>query len=360
VINPLAYTPEIAEATRKATAGVVTTLEKLDRIQDYLFDPASAFTYDFVGTLTAAEAFEDRRGNCVAFTNLFIAMSRSAGIQVQAALVSPRGGAEETDGDLALVKNHIVALYRHAAGSTVYDFYTSRTGAPISVRPIDDLWSAAIYINNMGVQALRADDLELALVRFNMALRLAPAYAPVYGNVGVVRRRMGDTDGAFDSYLLALLIEPHNSTIRRNLFQTLEENAQNERDALERAEPGSPEANYRRLALRGAEALLKGEVRDARSAYKRAWREDRARAAPVVAMARCELLMGNPEAARKKLGNALALDPDQPSARRLIDSIERIFLTTKKGKRRHHETDVVEPRPGWSPDRLGRDSGDLL
>lgn len=360
VANPIAFTPEILEATRKATTGVVTTLEKLTRIQDYLFDPGNAFTYDFVGTLTASQAFKERKGNCVAFTNLFIAMSRAAGIPVQAALVSPRGGAQETDGDLELVKNHIVALYRHSAGSTVYDFYTSRTGAPISIRPIDDLWSAAIYVNNLGVSALRAGDLDLALVRFNIALRLAPIYAPVYGNVGVVRRRLGDSRGAFDYYLLALLIEPHNSSIRDNLFQTLEEFAQNAEAAAAAAERGTADREAKTLSARGAKELVKTEVREALSLYRRANRRTPGWVEPLVAMARCELLLGHPPAARKLLDDALALSPEDESAHRLSLAIDRIFENQGRHKRDGDDGTIVNPKPSWKPNELGPGSDDPL
>ena len=43
-------------------------------LDPYIFD----FTYDPAVTLTAAEAFRARRGNCLTFSNLFIAMAREA------------------------------------------------------------------------------------------------------------------------------------------------------------------------------------------------------------------------------------------------------------------------------------------
>lgn len=357
VTNPLAHTPEIAEATRRAIAGVVTDLEKLKRIQDYLFDPENAFTYDFVGTLTASQAFEDRKGNCVAFTNLFIAMSRAAGIPVQAALVAPRRGVEETDGDLSLVKNHIVAVYRHSAGSTVFDFYNSRTGAPIAIRPIDDLWTAALYVNNLGVNALRDDDLDLALVRFNIALRLASTYAPVYGNIGVVRRRMGDTFGAFDYYLLALLIEPGSSATRKNLHQVLEEYAEHAAAAVGETEAGEASLESRIFMARAATKLVANEVRKAKSLYRRANARSPEWVEPIMALARCELLLGRRSAAEKRIEEALALDPGNLSGRRLSAAIERVF--EKQGRRSRHgnDTDVIHPEPASKPDRRGSGSG---
>ena len=55
---------------------------KLIRLQKMLFDKkVFEFAYDDASTLTAAEAFAQRRGNCLAFTSLFIALSRAMGIQ---------------------------------------------------------------------------------------------------------------------------------------------------------------------------------------------------------------------------------------------------------------------------------------
>jgi Tfp pilus assembly protein PilF len=340
IANPLAYTAEIAEKTRQVTQGA-NTLEKLERLQEYLFDPESAFSYDFVGTLTAQEAYERREGNCVAFTNLFIAMARSVGLPVEAALVSPKG-KPEAEGDLSLVKNHVVALYRHAEGATVYDFFRSRTGAPIRIRPVDDLWSAAIYINNLGVAALRDDRLDEASDRFETALRLAPAYAALYGNVGVVKRRQGDLSGAVDAYLLALLIEPRNGSIRGNLQQALVALADRARQEAE-ADGGD---EYKRLMAQAAAQLRDGDPRAAGKTYTRASRAVSGSAAPLVALARCQLLRGRPALARKKLVAALQIDPDEAEARRLLDAVERTFLASEIAGDDGEEE--VQPEPSWS------------
>jgi tetratricopeptide (TPR) repeat protein len=360
ITNPAAFTPEIIAASRSATERAKTPLEKLDQIQQYLFDPDNAFTYDFVGTLTAGEAFKDRKGNCVAFTNLFISMSRAVGIPVQAALVSPRKGAAETEGDLELVKNHIVALYRHSAGSTVYDFYTSRTGAPVAIQPIDDLWNAAIYINNLGVTALKEQDLELALVRFSLALQLAPNYAPVYGNAGVALRRMGDTQGAFDYYLLALLIEPRNLSIRGNLLGSLDDKVELADQALLATDAESPEYSATKLMARATNKLAMTRVKEALSLYRRAHRAAPEWIEPVIAMAQCELLLGHPSEAGQYLGDALAMDATNTSALRLSFAIDRIYEEKGDRKRNRGTTEVVDPEPSWRPNNRGPGSNDPL
>jgi len=210
------------------------------------------------------------------------------------------------------------------------------------------------------VNALRENDLDLALVRFNIALRLAPIYAPVYGNVGVVRRRMGDTQGAFDYYLLALLLEPHNSSIRNNMFQTLEEYSGHAAAAFRETEAGSADFEARKFMARAAEKLVESEVRDALSLYRRAHKKQPDWIDPIVGMARCELLLGRPPAARKQLEEALVMDPENPSARRLTVAIDRIFEKQGRHPRKKDDIGVVQPEPSWKPGERGPGPGDPL
>ena len=63
--------------------------------------------------------FRSRRGNCVAFTNLFIAMSRAIGIPVRAAILR-REPASEREGDLILINTHVVAAYVHGSRTVVF------------------------------------------------------------------------------------------------------------------------------------------------------------------------------------------------------------------------------------------------
>src|ERR1035437_1063870 len=70
--SPLETTDEM-RAFAKEVAGGGSMFDRLTRIQGTMFDRAM-FTIDQESpeTLTAAEAFQRRRGNCVSFTNLFL------------------------------------------------------------------------------------------------------------------------------------------------------------------------------------------------------------------------------------------------------------------------------------------------
>src|SRR5262245_40652312 len=76
VEDPIGITPEIKAAAASIAGSGGGTVERLNRLQAGLFDPRFTFTYDAGATETAAEALASGRGDCVAFTNLFIAMAR--------------------------------------------------------------------------------------------------------------------------------------------------------------------------------------------------------------------------------------------------------------------------------------------
>jgi len=318
VANPLAFTASMQERAREA-AGGTTALARLARLQSALFAD-DAFDYESRSTLTAREAYERRSGNCVAFTNLFIALARSLGIPAQPALVLSRKGTEP-DGDLTLVTHHVIAVYHHGDRWALYDFYLSRLGPAERFRPIDDLWATAIYINNLAIDALRSGRLEQARERIEQAIRLAPGYAPLYSNLGVVLRRQGDRYAALDAYLTALQLEPGSDTVRHNLFGLFIDHG------LEASETSPGDLPSLESVLTRAETdVSPGEVRAALRYYREIHRRRPLDPEPLVALGRCHLLLGRIGNARRALVEALDLDPEHASARRLLDSLTRALL----------------------------------
>jgi len=320
VENPLEFNDEMQAFARAAGKGVGVH-ERLENLQRELFlKYETPFGYDPHGTLTAREAFATRRGNCVAFTNLFIAMARSMGIRVQPALVERRGEVER-DGDLMVVNNHVVAIYRHSEGTTLFDFFRTRREELGYVKPIDDLWSAAIYLNNLGVRALRDGDAEAAIPTLEKALRLAPRYAAIYGNLGVALRRRGDDDAALDSYILGMHIEPRNDALRNNAHALLVKRA-----GQAESEPTSDPAGSPRTESwnhRARRELAQGRIGRALRLFRRVHRADPDRSEPLISIARCELIRGRLPAARRALGRALAVQPDDATADRLMEALNR-------------------------------------
>jgi Flp pilus assembly protein TadD len=330
VTNPLRYTEEM-RLTAKRVTGAGSDLDRLRKLQRHLFNE-EAFPYDYESrvTFSAVEAFEARTGNCVSFTNLFISLARSVGLPVRAALVIEPGDVEK-EGELIVVNNHIVAVFEHSGGATVFDFNRIRDRRNVGLNIVGDAWITAIYLNNRGAEELFAQRPETALNYLEKAVQLAPDFAAAYGNLGIVRRRLGDVEGAFEAYRMALEIEPRFSTILANLavlYQSLGREA--EAHAALRAADLRGATPYV-LIIRGDFELADGRYGEALRLYKQAAQMARSLPEPQLAIARAELARGREDKARKALTRALRIDPDHPLANRMLEDLDGANATTLGG-----------------------------
>lgn len=323
LVDPLAFDADIQRAAREL-AGRGTPSEQLDRLQQELFEVGGpGFEYASKQSLTAREAFESRSGNCLSFTNLFIAMGRSLGYHVQGAQpkFAPRS---EHEGDLIIVNDHVVAAYLHAGGVTLYDFDRSRTGGPISFELLDDLKMTALFLNNRGVEELQRDALERATVQLDAATRLWPEFAAAWGNLAVVRRRSGDVPGALRAYRHALELEPRNPTVLANLaglYRTLDKSAEAQTAlTASRIRLAAPDV----LVVQGDLWVQLGEIGSALSLYRRAHRLEPDRAGPLVRIARAELERGRVRRAFRSATEALALAPGNAEIEELLEQIRLV------------------------------------
>lgn len=218
-VFPFGTTPEMERWVDEALRSGVGDdgLRKLTILQQELFSPDFGFSYDTDLTLTAAEAFGFRRGNCLSFTSMFVAMARSAGIPTF--LMSVRRDPEvDRVGDLVVVNRHVVAGYRGASSEVhIFDFYVTTTGPYIQQRTIDDVTATAMFHTNLGGDAIRRGELEEAVRHLGIATALAPSWAPGWVNLGVAHYRQGDAERAFADYQRALEVEPGNPSALGNM-----------------------------------------------------------------------------------------------------------------------------------------------
>jgi tetratricopeptide (TPR) repeat protein len=320
VPNPLQVTDTMRKEAERL-AGWGTSERRLEQLQLALFDEAKfPFAYEIRTTLTAAEAFHRRQGNCLSFTNLFIALSRTLGISVSMGLVL-RVRSSEKDGDLIVVNNHVIAIYNTEGSTKYYDFDRSRRQRPADLRELDDLWITALYLNNRGADELRAGHPESARRFFDNATHLAPGFGFAWGNLGVARRRLGDVDGALDAYRRALELDPENPTILSNLAGMFRSLGRTDEATTALAAARMSGASAHVLIVRGDVELSQRKIEEALKFYKRARRMSPKLPEVYVAIARAELARSHPAAARKNLDRALGLDPDNQYARSLLSSL---------------------------------------
>ncbi len=274
VVYPFDSSPEMvawAEAVMDTVGGLAPRL-RLFRLQQAMFEGDTFdFAYDNLRTLTAEGAFETRRGNCMSFTALFIAMSRSVGIPTFLMTVRRDPDIDRDDG-LVIINRHIVAAHRSGGQVTTYDFYLSSDAKFVSRRVIDDVRASAMYHTNLGGDALRNDDFEEARRNLVIATTLAPDWAAGWVNLGVTLARLDDVEGAFFAYRQALDVDSGNSSALNNLSSLYERlGRDSEARVALRAAAEQTESPFTLVAMADSE-MLYGNNREAAKYLKRAKR----------------------------------------------------------------------------------------
>ena len=320
VSSPLALTEAMGTEARRI-AGHGDVLERLKQLQQSLFDPDTfPFSYSSRVTLTAAEAFHRREGNCLSFTNLFVALGRSLGVPVTTALVLRSRGSEK-EGDLIVVNNHVIAVLQYGGGTELYDFDRTREKRPSAIKILDDMWITALYLNNRGADELRAGHPEVAVRHFRNAVKLAPDFAPAWGNLGVSLRRVNETRGAFEAYERALAIEHDNPTVLTNLAGLYRSIGRETEAQLALKAAKVSGASPHLLLMRGDLELAQGRPDEALDFYKRARRANSLLPETWIAMAKARIAQGKIVAAERYLRRALKLDPAAAEARTMLERL---------------------------------------
>jgi tetratricopeptide (TPR) repeat protein len=174
------------------------------------------FQYDPMVTLTADEAFRLRRGNCLTFSGMFVAMARDAGLQAwyQEVIVPPEWSAVN---ETLLVSKHVNAVVSDWGSRYVIDVSRRKKMPLEQTRRMSDEEALAQYYNNLGADALVENELPHAHAYFSKALEARPGLAYVWSNLGVVFRRNGQTDEAIFAYLAAIEQDPDHAVALNNL-----------------------------------------------------------------------------------------------------------------------------------------------
>ena len=188
--------------------------------------------YDSGKTLTAAEVFRERRGNCLSFTNLFVALARDAGLDAQYQIVEVPPIWDSADGWVMLNSHINVVVHRvkmsvpdHPGISRDYvvDFNTPEYQGTLPRRAVPDRTAFALFYSNRGVEAMRAGDPREAFANFKLAIAKDPTVASTWVNLGALYSRQQRYDSAKAVYEIALGIDPNEKSALTNLARVCDE-----------------------------------------------------------------------------------------------------------------------------------------
>lgn len=176
-------------------------------------------------TGTAEETFANRRGNCLSFTNMFIAMARDLGLEAkyQEVEIPPDWSIS---GQTFLISEHVNVLVEvRNALSRVVDFnsYDTIVDVETASEVVSDARARAHYFNNIGVERMLADDVALAFANLRQSVREDRTFPSAWVNLGILHRREGYTDFSEVAYHEALRLDRDNLMAMSNLADLYEE-----------------------------------------------------------------------------------------------------------------------------------------
>ena len=179
--------------------------QKVQRILEAILSDGLQLSYDNFKTLTAEEAFYAQQGNCMSFTNLFVALAREVDVDVYYQEVKvPPTWAE--NGSTWFDNRHINAIVNLPSSQHVVDFNLAAYDVDFQSWKLDDNAALARYHNNMGVHWMSETDYQRAFLNFREAISLRPEVSYFWTNLGTLYRRQGELSLAEAAYLRAIEI----------------------------------------------------------------------------------------------------------------------------------------------------------
>ena len=205
---------------------------KLHQLASAIIAPATfGVEYDDT-TRTAAEAFSARRGNCLSFSSMFVALAREVGLDVlfQEVEVPPDW---TLDNDTFVLNRHVnVYVDLGSAGKRVVDFNIADFKASYEMHKISDTRARAHYYNNIGVARMQAGDSASALACFRRAIADNDAgFAAAWTNLATLYQRRGLLAHAEAAYLEALKTNRWDLVAMSNLARLYERMGDRQRAA---------------------------------------------------------------------------------------------------------------------------------
>jgi len=269
------------------------------------------FDYDEERTLTAAQAFETRSGNCIGFANMMVALARAAGLEADFQEVFRRPEWTSREDTLLLIK-HINVVVSSPRYSYVIDISGVKIKPTERRRIVPDSYAKALYYNNIGAEALLGGELPTAWAYMVRAINTEPYVPDPWVNLGVVYGRNEQFNEAALVYQTALTIDAAEYSAMSNLYEIyLEQENLEAAEALRAKVERYRQKNPYYLMKLSEESLELGQYEESIKLLKRAIKKKDNDHVLHFAMAKTQYLSGQSVAAQDSLHRARELAPQK-------------------------------------------------
>ena len=333
IVVPYDINDEIRQLAIESVDGIRTDHDKTRAIVHAIIGRTGmSISYDWLSNKTAQQVFYEGKGNCLAYTNLFIGMAREVGIDAVYVDVTTIETISK-EAEVIVNNGHITAGVRYGPELRMIDFTSTPEREYMGAKVIDDFEAIANYYNNQGFLygyfAETAGDLgdnfdpqAAELEMYEMALDVYPNFFRALNNLGVALRRRGHVSRAIEQYHLALQADPKFAEARSNLgaaYYSLGrvDDAIREFELAAKAS-GSNAYYYHHL---GVIQFQQGNYKDALEHFKKAVSRNGSLADARYYVGESYMKLGNRKKAIEAYRKTLETDPNHLSARAKLDRL---------------------------------------
>ena len=329
---PFEIDDEIRELAFRVTENLRSDREKmLAIIRAIRHHTGGSIAYDWLSNKTAKAVFREGRGNCLAYTNLFVGMSRAVGVDAVYVDVTTIE-AVSREAEVIVNSGHITGGVKDGPDLIVVDFTATPERQYAGQRIIDDFEAIANFYNNQGflygyfAEALADqggfDPLARELEMYDLALSIRPNFNRARNNLGVAYKRRGRVEEAIEQYRLALELEPRFTEARANLASAYYATgdtglAIREFETAAQYDGSNAYVQYHLGVLH----YHQKDYRQAADYFRRAMSRDREMADARFFLGETLMKMGDEEGAMDAYERAISIDPNYIAARAKLDQL---------------------------------------
>jgi tetratricopeptide (TPR) repeat protein len=220
--DPFEAPHELQLFARQHTLNQQGSTAKVQALLKAIFAPPEAgglgITYDNAYTRTPAEAWRDRKANCLTLTALYVGACRAIGLDARYG-ESLRVNRWRRVGSLVRYERHVVAVVPTGmiGREIIADFLPEiRQGSQL-IAPLEPKRVLALYFSNRAVELLGEARTEEALASARQCVETDPGLGVGWNILGVVQRSQGSDREAETSFLKALQADPRDGAPCGNL-----------------------------------------------------------------------------------------------------------------------------------------------
>jgi tetratricopeptide (TPR) repeat protein len=333
-----AMSPAMAQYATHSGLNLATNKDQRDALLQALYHRQQLrLRYDDSRTRSAAEAFEQRAGNCLSLVIMTAAFAKHLGLPVSYQSVaveesySRQGGLQLTSGHVNLVLAPPSARPRHAfAGRSetqalTVDFLPASEIGNRTVTLLPEHTLVAMYLNNRAAELLVQGDRNSAFWWARAALLHDPQFLPVVNTLGLIHFRSGHLEPALAALSHAVARDGNSYPALGNLALTLRKLGRDgEAIAVEQRmaqlKPYAPFANYDL----GRQAMTRANYAAARELFAKELRLQPEQHEVLFWAALADWHLGNWASARHHLQKARINSPNPGAEERYAAKIESL------------------------------------